>query len=211
MSRLGSEVLAQAPLLSPEEVVEHVEAVTVDDLRELVESLWPPERLSFAGIGPDEAPFDKARRRCPRRAQPHDPCRRHRCRGRMGEAVCVAVGDAPDMELVARVDPSLGTDLADALAGQPDVLVDFTIPSTAVANSEAGRECRSPRRHRDTGFDVAELRDCTGANVFIAPNFAIGAVLMMEFAARRPATWRAPRSSNCTMTASLTRRAARLR
>ena len=60
MNRLGSEVLARSPLLSPEEVVEHVEAVTVDDLRELVEILWPLESLSFAGIGPDEAQFDKA-------------------------------------------------------------------------------------------------------------------------------------------------------
>ena len=102
----------------------------------------------------------------------------------MGEAVCVAVGDAPDMELVARVDPSLGTDLADALAGQPDVLVDFTIPSTAVANAKLAVSAGVHVVIGTTGFDVAELRDCTGANVFIAPNFAIGAVLMMEFAAR---------------------------
>ena len=85
------------------------------------------------------------------------------------------------MELAGRADPALGTALADELAGA-DVLVDFTIPTTAVQNA---REAVAAGVHvviGTTGFDPSELDGVTGANVFIAPNFAIGAVLMMQFA-----------------------------
>ena len=102
--------------------------------------------------------------------------------GRMGQTVCDAVTGADDMELVARVDPALDTTLAQALTERPDVLVDFTVPTTAVANA---REAVAAGVHvviGTTGFDPAELGDATGANIFIAPNFAIGAVLMMQFA-----------------------------
>jgi 4-hydroxy-tetrahydrodipicolinate reductase len=102
--------------------------------------------------------------------------------GRMGQAVCDAVAGADDMELVARVDPALDTTLAQALSERPDVLVDFTVPTTAVANA---REAVAAGVHvviGTTGFDPGELSDATGANIFIAPNFAIGAVLMMQFA-----------------------------
>ena len=60
MNRLGSEVLAGAPLLSLDEVVARIDAVTMDDLAALVEELWAPERLSAAGIGPDQARFEEA-------------------------------------------------------------------------------------------------------------------------------------------------------
>jgi predicted Zn-dependent peptidase len=60
MNRLGSEVLAGAPLLSLDEVVAHIDAVTHDDLAELAQELWSPERLSVAGIGPDRETFDSA-------------------------------------------------------------------------------------------------------------------------------------------------------
>jgi predicted Zn-dependent peptidase len=60
MNRLGSEVLASAPLLSLDEVVRRIDAVTLDDLGRLVEELWAPERLSAAGIGPDQGRFDDA-------------------------------------------------------------------------------------------------------------------------------------------------------
>lgn len=103
--------------------------------------------------------------------------------GRMGQAVCDAVAGADDMELVARADPALDTTLTQALGERPDVLVDFTVPATAVANA---REAVAAGVHvviGTTGFDPAELADAAGANIFIAPNFAIGAVLMMQFAA----------------------------
>jgi predicted Zn-dependent peptidase len=60
MNRLGSEVLAGAPLLSLDEVVERIDAVTVEDLALLARELWAPERLSAAGIGPAEGRFEEA-------------------------------------------------------------------------------------------------------------------------------------------------------
>jgi 4-hydroxy-tetrahydrodipicolinate reductase len=100
----------------------------------------------------------------------------------MGATVCAAVEEAEDMELAGRADPQLGATVADVL-GDAEVLVDFTQPETVVANA---REAVAAGVHAvigTTGFDVDELRDLEGANVFIAPNFAIGAVLMMKFAA----------------------------
>ncbi len=60
MNRLGSEILANAPLMPIDEVVERIEAVSLDDLAALVDELWAPERLSSAGIGPDAKRFDDA-------------------------------------------------------------------------------------------------------------------------------------------------------
>jgi 4-hydroxy-tetrahydrodipicolinate reductase len=103
--------------------------------------------------------------------------------GRMGQTVCAAVQGAPDLELTGRADPVLGTDVADTLANT-DVLVDFTIPATVVPNARAALAAGVHVVIGTTGFDPAELGDLSGApaNVFIAPNFAIGAVLMMQFA-----------------------------
>jgi predicted Zn-dependent peptidase len=60
MNRLGSEVLAGAPLESLDEVVEQIEAVNEEDLAELAAELWPPASRSAAAIGPDAARFDEA-------------------------------------------------------------------------------------------------------------------------------------------------------
>jgi predicted Zn-dependent peptidase len=60
MNRLGSEVLAGAPLLSLDEVVERIDAVSQEDLVDLVGELWTGARLSAAGIGPDPERFDEA-------------------------------------------------------------------------------------------------------------------------------------------------------
>jgi predicted Zn-dependent peptidase len=60
MNRLGSEILAEVPLLSLDELVDRIDAVTVEDLAELVDALWGAEQLSSAGIGPDESQFDEA-------------------------------------------------------------------------------------------------------------------------------------------------------
>jgi 4-hydroxy-tetrahydrodipicolinate reductase len=74
--------------------------------------------------------------------------------------------------------------LSDALGQQPDVLVDFTVPGSVVANAHEAVDAGVHVVIGTTGFDLAELDDLRGAraNVFIAPNFAIGAVLMMQFA-----------------------------
>jgi 4-hydroxy-tetrahydrodipicolinate reductase len=133
--------------------------------------------------------------------------------GRMGEAVCAAVGGAEDMALNGRADPLLGTTLAEVLRSpdRPDVVVDFTRPDTAMANAIACVQANVDVVIGTTGFDVKALAEeldrlrtpagsasahvSTGAatadvsagaapaNVLVAPNFAIGAVLMMRFAA----------------------------
>jgi len=103
--------------------------------------------------------------------------------GRMGETVCEAVEGADDMELAGRADPTLDAPLADALKGA-DVIVDFTTPEAAPGNI---REALAAGVHAvvgTTSFDVEDVRAAAegadGARCFIAPNFAIGAVLMME-------------------------------
>jgi len=107
--------------------------------------------------------------------------------GRMGLAVCEAVDDCSDMTLAARADPALGTQLADAL-GDCEVVVDFTQPDTALANALACVEAGVHVVIGTTGFDLKPLRTAEGSgNIFMAPNFAIGAVLMMRFAAQAAA------------------------
>jgi 4-hydroxy-tetrahydrodipicolinate reductase len=104
--------------------------------------------------------------------------------GRMGQAVCEAVEGAEGMELIAKADPALGIDLADAL-GDADVVVDFTTPETALANATACLAAGVNAVVGTTGFDLEALRgaaESSSANCFVAPNFAIGAVLLMEVA-----------------------------
>jgi 4-hydroxy-tetrahydrodipicolinate reductase len=109
--------------------------------------------------------------------------------GRMGSAVCEVVEAADDLELAGRADPTLDVPVAAVLDGA-DVLVDFTTPEAAGGNV---RECIAADVHAvmgTTGFDVetvrgeaeAAARDGRRVRVFVAPNFAIGAVLMMQMA-----------------------------
>lgn len=104
----------------------------------------------------------------------------------MGEAVCEAVCEAGDLELAGRADPALGTPLEEILDGC-DVVVDFTRPDTALENARACAQAGVHAVIGTTGFDVGELAGTPGVNVFCAPNFAIGAVLMMRFAAEAAA------------------------
>jgi 4-hydroxy-tetrahydrodipicolinate reductase len=106
--------------------------------------------------------------------------------GRMGQTVCEAVEGAEDMELAGRADPALGVDLASALDGA-DVVVDFTTPETAAANVRACLEAGVHAVVGTTGFDLDAMREAAesaagAANCFVAPNFAIGAVLLMQAA-----------------------------
>jgi len=102
--------------------------------------------------------------------------------GRMGQTVCSAVERASDMELTGRADPALGTSVSDVLEAS-EVLVDFTVAESALENARAAVAGGVHVVIGTTGFDPRELEGATGANIFIAPNFAIGAVLMMRFAA----------------------------
>jgi 4-hydroxy-tetrahydrodipicolinate reductase len=107
--------------------------------------------------------------------------------GRMGETVCAAVEGAEDMQLVGRADPLLAITIADVLA-DAEVLVDFTTPDTALENALTCIDAGVHAVVGTTGFDVETLREVAfaqgepRANVLVAPNFAIGAVLMMRFA-----------------------------
>jgi 4-hydroxy-tetrahydrodipicolinate reductase len=125
--------------------------------------------------------------------------------GRMGTTVCRAVLDAPELELVAAVDPHhAGIDLDQLgvhdthlqIAAKPNALreagaevaVDFTVIDAARENLAWCAENGVHAVVGTTGFDEQELADLadrfarSSANAVIAPNFAIGAVLMMRFA-----------------------------
>lgn len=108
--------------------------------------------------------------------------------GRMGSTVCRAVEAAEGLELSGRADPSLGVELADVL-GDADVLVEFSTPDTVLANSVAALRAGVHVVVGATGFDLDELKReaeaaPSGTRCFVAPNFAIGAVLLMTLSAQ---------------------------
>lgn len=108
-------------------------------------------------------------------------------RGRMGQDVCNAIEAAADLELVARVD--VGDDLQELSAAAAEVVVDFTTPDAVLHNLSW---CMQHGIHTvvgTTGWDTArydsvrqQLAGHPEVGVLIAPNFAIGAVLLMKFA-----------------------------
>ncbi|MDX6640715.1 MAG: 4-hydroxy-tetrahydrodipicolinate reductase [Solirubrobacteraceae bacterium] len=103
----------------------------------------------------------------------------------MGETVCRAVEAAEDLELTGRADPALGVGVGEVL-GNADVLVVFTTPDAVVPTVGEAVAAGVHVVVGSSGWDVAELEGLDRqppANVFFAPNFAIGAVLMMRFAA----------------------------
>lgn len=129
--------------------------------------------------------------------------------GRMGQETAKAVYAADDMQIVGACDvtnvgsdvravlPSLSEtdaviygDLSQAIEKtQPDVIVDFTAPSSVMANIRTSLDRGVPVVVGTTGISQENLEELralsakTGTPALIAPNFAIGAVLMMKFAA----------------------------
>lgn len=109
-------------------------------------------------------------------------------RGRMGSEVVKAVTEAPDLELVAALD--LGDSLDALVANGAQVVVDFTTPDSVMANLEFLISNNINAVIGTTGFDdarIAKIKSLLASSksgVLIAPNFAIGAVLMMEFATK---------------------------
>ncbi len=108
--------------------------------------------------------------------------------GRMGTTVCDAVGSDPELELVARIDLE---DSLDALVtNRADVAVDFTNPDAVKTNVSFCLEHGIDVVVGTTGLtqqdldEIAGWAESTDANAFVAPNFALGAVLMMRFAAQ---------------------------
>jgi 4-hydroxy-tetrahydrodipicolinate reductase len=108
--------------------------------------------------------------------------------GKVGSEVCRAVEEADDTELVARIDAD--DELDDLVTSGAQVVVDFTHPDVVMDNLEF---CVDHGLHAvvgTTGFDDDRLEtlqgwlaDAPGVGVLIAPNFSIGAILMMRFAA----------------------------
>ncbi len=109
-------------------------------------------------------------------------------RGKVGSAVCRAVEEAPDTELVAGVDQ--GDPITLLVDHGAEAVVDFTHPDVVMDNL---RWCIEHGIHAvvgTTGFDEERLdtlrgwlADSPATGVLVAPNFSIGAVLMMRFAA----------------------------
>lgn len=108
----------------------------------------------------------------------------------MGESVCEAIEQDEALDLVGQVDPVGGAELGTVL-DETDVLVDFTTPESALPNAIAALDGGVNVVMGTTGFDLVALEEHakrSRANVFVAPNFAIGAVLMMEFARQAAAS-----------------------
>src|SRR5262249_55014824 len=107
--------------------------------------------------------------------------------GRMGREVVAAVKAEDDLKLVGEVDA--GDSLADVLAStKAQVVVDFTTPESAMGNIETILKGGAVPIVGTTGFGPADIDRvaalCREVNrgALIAPNFAVGAVLMMRFA-----------------------------
>lgn len=109
--------------------------------------------------------------------------------GRMGETTCWAIEEAEDLALVGRADPVLDVGLGDVLS-DATVLVDFSTPSSAAQNACAALAAGVNIVIGTTGFEVDTVKAAAeeawkhgqGPRAFAAPNFAIGAVLMMKLA-----------------------------
>lgn len=108
--------------------------------------------------------------------------------GRMGSTVCQAVGAADDLELVAALDQ--GDDLNDLVTVGAQVVVDFTRPDVVMDNLAFLITNNIHAVVGTTGFDANRLSTLESAladsqaNILIAPNFGLAAVLMMQFAAK---------------------------
>ncbi|MHB1490736.1 MAG: 4-hydroxy-tetrahydrodipicolinate reductase [Cellulomonas sp.] len=113
--------------------------------------------------------------------------------GRMGRTVCETVEAAPGLELVARLDA--GDDLSRVAASGAEVAVDFTVPSATEANVHTLIDAGVHVVVGTTGWDDESLARVSAhldaaqaaghpVGVLIAPNFALGAVLAVTFAAR---------------------------
>lgn len=112
--------------------------------------------------------------------------------GRMGRQTCRAVARADDLELVAEI--SRGGSVEDAAASGADVIVDFTRPDAVMGNLEQALALGMHAVVGTSGFDDARLAQVgalvdrsPGLGVVVAPNFAIGAVLLMRFASEAAA------------------------
>jgi 4-hydroxy-tetrahydrodipicolinate reductase len=125
----------------------------------------------------------------------------------MGSTTCLAVKGDPELSLVAEIDPAFSVgenatgrfrELEEAIeAVRPQVVVDFTTPTVVRENVLVCVRQHVPVVVGTTGLGVADIAEIEraigdeGVPVLVAPNFAMGAVLMMEFARQAAAQFRA--------------------
>jgi len=109
--------------------------------------------------------------------------------GRMGATTVTAIKQADGLELVAAID--LGDSMETLVSSGAQVIVDFTHPDAVMANLEFAINHGISVVVGTTGFDDAKLATIKGwltanpkVGALIAPNFGLGAVLMMQFAAQ---------------------------
>ena len=209
MSRLGKSLITDTELLSFERIIAEIDAV--DAGRRSAELAAAAAR---AGAAVGRRASGRARTASARRSSGINPASLPRARGmkvallRRGGKVGRVLG-AGARGGGARGAPGSSTATPD-VAGL-DAAVDFTRPDAVAANVRAALEQGVPCVVGTTGLGTRE-RDrrararARASRCFFAPNFALGAVLMMRFAARgRRSTCRAPRSSSCTTTTKLRR------
>ena len=210
MHRIGRAELTLGEIPTLDEVVAEVEAVGADDVARVVERVLAAGRPHAGGGRPDRRRSDLAEpavdSSARERSRPRIRVGVFGAGGRMGSTVCQAVLDDPGLELVAAVDPHhVGIDLrqlgvarrrpqrrahrrrtrstraprsrSTSPCSTPHARTSPGAPTTACTRSSA-RAASTPPRSRRSGarFEASE------ANAVIAPNFAIGAVLMMRFA-----------------------------
>lgn len=108
-------------------------------------------------------------------------------KGRMGSATCDAINAAPDLTLVASI--GSGGSVADAVSAGADTVVDFTTPDAVMDHVADALAAGLHAVVGTSGFDDARIEtiraqvdQTSGVGVVIAPNFALGAVLLMRFA-----------------------------
>ena len=182
MSRLGKSVITDTELLTLDRIIAEIDAVDAVELAELAAVLLAPQTLSASGIGPNEDRFLAA----VERVHPGLPGAGRGVkvavfgsRGKVGAVVVSALAEAGH-EVVE-------IDLGDPVALEGcEAAVDFTQPDAVVGDVAACAQAGVPCVVGTTGFDrdaVERLAQEHSVPVFHAPNFAIGAVLMMRFAA----------------------------
>ena len=175
MNRLGKSLITDTELLSLDRIVAEIDAVEATSVCELAAVLLAPERLSAAGIGPERGAV-------PERARAHHA--RPRARG-----VRISSTGASERARSARCSgPALeaaGHELVDSRRAAPRRWSTSRGPTRSPRTSVRRSRRACPSVVGTTGWDTAEVdgRAERGVPVFYAPNFAIGAVLMMRFAA----------------------------
>ena len=110
-------------------------------------------------------------------------------KGRMGATTVGAINEAADLQLVAALD--LGDDLNTLVTSDAEVVVDFTHPDSVMGNLEFAINHGVNVVVGTTGFNTEKLTSIEGwlsnnpkVGALVAPNFGLGAVLMMQFAAQ---------------------------